>query len=136
MGGHWILTNRSQSFELENTLYHKNWQDNTCVGAEAIVLLELMEVIKRKGQNICSRLITIGVDNRKVYHKVIEDILKPSIHVQDAGAEIVQIWRIISKINFTVDFKLVKGHSKQTLSFERRPLEHLIKQYDYNAKEI
>jgi len=35
-----------------------------------------------------------------------------------------------------VDFKLVKGHSKQTLSFKRRPLEHLIKRYNHNAKEI
>jgi len=50
-----------------------------------------MEVIERKGQNICSGLITIGVDNRKVYYKVIEDILKLSTYVQDARAEIVQI---------------------------------------------
>ena len=35
-----------------------------------------------------------------------------------------------------MDFKLVKGHSKQTLSFERRPLEYLIKRCDYNMKEI
>ena len=35
-----------------------------------------------------------------------------------------------------MNFKLVKGHSKQTLLFERRLLEYLIKRYDYNVKEI
>ena len=56
---------------------------------EAIILLELLEVLKRKGRHIFHGLVVIGVDNRRVYRKIIENIKKASIFAQDAGAEIL-----------------------------------------------
>ena len=99
------------------------------------MLLELMEVIERKEWNINRGLITVGIDNKKVYRRILSEILKPSIHTQDTGAIIAQIRRILQKIKFTVEFKLIKGHSKQLPSFEQRPLEYLIRKCDQAAKE-
>jgi len=88
IGEHWIITNKEKTTELKNTLYHKCWNDNTCKGVEAIVLLELIEVIERKGWHISSRKITVGVDNRKVYQTIMEDVSKANEYVQDRGAEL------------------------------------------------
>ena len=134
MGGYWIFTSTTKAFEIKNTLYHKYWAENTCVGAEAIVLLELIHMIEKKGRDITRGLITIGIDNRKVHRKLVEDIMKTSMHVQDAGAIVAQIRRLLSRIKFEVQIKLIKGHPKQQAPFERRPLECLIKQCDQEAK--
>ena len=49
-------------------------------GAEAIVILELLMVIERKGKNIENGKLKIGINNRKVYQKLIENIRKASTH--------------------------------------------------------
>lgn len=50
MGGHRIITNKEKITEMKNTLHHKNWNDNTNIRVEAMVLLELIEAIERKGR--------------------------------------------------------------------------------------
>ena len=67
MSGKWILVCKNKSFELSNILYHKNWSENTRIRVEAITLLELLEVVKRKGRNISSGRLTIGLANSKVH---------------------------------------------------------------------
>ena len=67
IGGYWILVDTERRHIMQNTLYHKRWGENTVKGAEAIVLLELIIVIKNKGRNVESGKITMAVDNRKVY---------------------------------------------------------------------
>ena len=84
MGGNWIFTSRTKSFTLNNTLCYKNLTNNTSVGAEAIILLELMEFIERKGRETTSEQITVGIDNSKVHRRLIKSTLKPCICTQDA----------------------------------------------------
>ena len=48
--------------------------NNTILLAEAIVLLELVEVLERKGRNIESSSIIIAVNNREIYRKIVEKI--------------------------------------------------------------
>ena len=108
MGGHWILTDDKKGEIIENTLYHKAWRDNTIKGAEAIVLLELVTVLRNRGRNVRNRKLTIVIDNRKVYNGVTNMILKASTYNQDAGAEIAQIQQLLREIKFKVEFKLVK----------------------------
>ena len=52
--------------------------ENTAKGAETITLLELIEVLGRKGKHITSRKIQIGFDNRTSYKKIMQALLKPS----------------------------------------------------------
>ena len=100
MSGKWILACKNKSFELSNTFYHKNWSENTHVGAEAIALLELLEVVQRKGRNISSGRLVIGLANSKVHRRIKDNILKSTTHTQDAGAMISQIRRILQTIKF------------------------------------
>jgi len=37
---------------LENTIYYKNWENNTAIEAETIMLLELIEVLLQKEKHI------------------------------------------------------------------------------------
>ena len=59
-----MITDINRKEEIHNTLYHKEWNINTIKGAEAIVMLELLMVIERKGKNIENGKLTIGIDNR------------------------------------------------------------------------
>ena len=70
-----------------------------------------------------------------MHRRIISEILKPCIYTQDAGAIIAQIRRLIRKIKFTVEFQLIKGHPKNSPTFEQRPLEYLIRECNQAAKE-
>jgi hypothetical protein len=69
MAGHWIIADRRKELHLQNTLYHKKWGNNTIVGAETITLLELFEVLWRKGKHINRGKIEIGFDKKKPTNK-------------------------------------------------------------------
>ena len=53
--------------------------------------------IRRKGKHISHSLVVIGIDNRRVYKKIVNNVKKVSIFVQDTGAEIVQIRKLLRK---------------------------------------
>ena len=55
---------------------------------KAITILELIEVIERKGRIINFGMIEILIDNRDVYRKIISDVKKSNHLVQDGGVEI------------------------------------------------
>ena len=135
MSGYWCIRDINKQLLMCNTMYHKQWQDNTVVGAESIVLLELMEILERKGRHIDYGKVQIGFDNRIAYRKIVEQITKASIFAQDAGAEIAQIKALMRKIKFEVEITLVKGHEKTVPPYNSAPLKHLIKEYDKNAKK-
>ena len=47
---------------------------------EAIIMLELLIVLERRGRNIENGKMVIGLDNRKVYQKLIDKIRKACTH--------------------------------------------------------
>ena len=63
----WIIKNLEEEELLKHNIYHKDWSENTVVGAEAITLLALIETVCKKGRGIETGKITIGVDNRGVF---------------------------------------------------------------------
>jgi len=134
MGGHWIVTDEMNEEIIENTIYHKAWRNNTNKGAEAIVLLELITMLHKRGKNITRGKITIAIDNRKVHNGVTIEIVKASTYNQDAGAEIAQIRRLLNEIRFKVEFKLVKIKKGTPSQFMMNPGDHLLKICDQKAK--
>ena len=48
MGGHWKIINTEIKYEISNILYYKEQSKNTVVGAEVIVMLELLVVLEKK----------------------------------------------------------------------------------------
>ena len=55
---------------LRHILFHKEWKHNTSIGAETIVLLDLLEIIEKEGRHITSSKIKIGFNNRIGHRKI------------------------------------------------------------------
>ena len=121
---------------IDNTLYHNRWKTNTIRGAEAIVLLELITVLRMRGRNITHGKVIVGIDNRKVYNEVTSMINKASTYTQDAGAEIAQIRRLIDEIKFEIEFRCVKIKKGTISNMEVNLLDHLLKICDRKAMEM
>ena len=102
-------------------------ENNTPEAAEAIVLLELVEVLERRGRHVEEGKITIGIENRKECDKLVNIIRKTSDHAQNAGAEIAQIKKVTNKIKHEIKIKLVKGHPKRIGPRREEPIAHLMK---------
>ena len=134
MAGYWCIKDIDQRLLIHNTIYHKEWKDNTCKGAEAITLLELIEVIVTKGKHIPTGKIKIGFDNRLAYRKIVNAILKPSTYAQDSGAEISRIKTLLKEVSFEIELVLVKGHEAPKRPFQVQPLQHLINECDAKAR--
>ena len=109
MGGQ-IIVNTERRELVSNKLYHKNWIHNTSGSAEVMVLLELITLLEKKGRNIREGKIVIGIDYKRAYRKIEKDIRKSNEYAQESGAEIAMIKRLIKKIKFEVEIKLIRGH--------------------------
>ena len=64
---------------------------NTIVGAEAITLLELMEVLKKRGKHIEHGKVMIGFNNKIAHQRIINEVTNPMMFANDTGAKIAQI---------------------------------------------
>ena len=59
-----------------------------------------------------------------------------STNAGDAGAEIAEMKEILNRIQFDVEFKLIRGHEPAIDQFNRNPLQHLMKGCDEEARKI
>ena len=67
MGEAQIISNYNGNLLSRNKLYHKIWNENSNISVEALILLELIQVIERKSWHINKGKIIIAVDYREVY---------------------------------------------------------------------
>ena len=77
MGVYWMIIMIDRKIVIEKELYLKNWQYNTPRSAEAIVLLDMIYVVKQKAVSIEDRAIAIVMDNKavqKMAHGLMEII--------------------------------------------------------------
>ena len=81
----------NDEIEVKSNTWHKRWEHNAPVSSETIVLLELFEVLERRGRYAEEGSMTIGVDNRKAWNKAVNEMRKTNYHAQNTGAEIIQI---------------------------------------------
>jgi len=135
MTGHWMLITTRQTNLTERTIYHKQWHPNTIVGAETITLLELVEVINKKCKHISRGKIRIGVDNRKAYNSITNQMMKSTQYTQDAGAEITRIKQIIEESHIEIQLILIKHSKKITAPFHQKPIEYLINKCHQKANQ-
>jgi len=136
MAGHWIIADRRKELHLQNTLCHKKWGNNTIIGAETITLLELFEVLWRKGKHINRGKIEIGFDNKKAYKEIKTTLRKYTKYAQDAGAEITRIKEIMQELKFDVEIKLITRYKKEKITFEEKPLKYLLSKCDAEASKM
>ena len=119
---------------MNNHSCYEEWHDNVIVGVEAIVLLDLIKVLERRGLYVTHGKVSVGFNNRIMHRRIISSIAKASMFVQDSGAEIAQTQSLIKKIKFEVELSLVKGYERITTPCSRVLLKHLIKKCNVMAK--
>ena len=88
MGSYWLITDNKNQEIIQNTLFHKRWNNNIIKGVEAIVILELLIVLYKRSRNVISGKVTIGIDNPKVYKGLVNEIHKVGYFSQDTGVKI------------------------------------------------
>ena len=115
MGRAWMIKNNNDNKLLSNEIYHKEWKENSNRLAEVIILLELIQVIEQKSRYISNGKIEIALDYRKVYCKIIKQILTTTHIVGDGGGEIAAIRKAIKKASITIELHLKKGNPKRNL---------------------
>ena len=103
IGGCWITTDEDKLFKTKNVLYHRIWEYNASSVAEVIILLELLTVLKWKGQYITKEKIKIRFDNRKRHDRIMGGIYKYNEYAQGAGGKISMIKMLIKKIKFDIN---------------------------------
>ena len=109
----WIIANKADAELESNMLYYKTWAQNISGLVEVITLLELIIIIiERKGRHISQEKIRIGMDYKRVYKKIINDINKSNEYAQEVGAKISMTKRIIKKMQFEVEIQLLRGHKE------------------------
>ena len=102
--------------------------------AEVIVLLELLVVLERRGRGIDYGKIEIGIDYRRAHKKIMSAIKKSNEYAKESGAEIARIKRLLKKIKFDIEIKLIRGHKNNIGEYRRNPTKHLIKNCDTKAR--
>jgi len=123
MGGAWIIKNNEGDELLSNEIHHKEWNNNSNVSAEAIMLLELIQVIEWKSRHISSGKIVIALDCREVYRKVVKQIYKTNHIVCDGRGEIAAIKEAISRTSILIEINLKKEYPKRKPIFQQDPLQ-------------
>jgi len=136
MTGHWIIASMDRSIKVENTIYHQTWGDNTIVGAEAITLLELLEVIHKKSKHIQHGSIQIGFDNRTIYKAIQSTGMKPTQYTQDGGAAITRMKQIIEEATITIKLILITHSKRRKVTFQQNPIEYLHSVCDQRASQM
>ena len=130
-----MLADELKRIRIEKKLHNKMQENNKSGAAEVIALLELITLIANKSKHVISGTVIIGCDNKKTCNKIVNKVIKTSTHAQEAGAEIAIIKRELKKIKFEVEIKHVKSHVKMSGTWRQQLFLHLIKEYDFKARE-
>ena len=71
-----MIMSRNRNKVLANRLYHKEWNNNSSIAAEALVLLELVQVIVKKSRNIREEKIIIAIDCNEVHKLIVKKYIR------------------------------------------------------------
>ena len=107
---YWIICDQNNNKLIKNTIHHKQRDFNTLNTAEAITVLELIEVLEKWGKYIEEELVIISINSNKIFKEIITELLKSNQYTQDISAEITQIKWIMNEIKYDIKFRLVNGY--------------------------
>ena len=106
IGGYQIIANYQSKNLFKNETYHQQWKDNTSSVAEVIILLKLITVLEKKGKHINQGKIKTGLNKRKSYIKIVQEICKLNTCAWEVGEEIAMIKKKLKKIKFDIEMSL------------------------------
>ena len=69
-------------------MYNKKWKFNSLTAAEAVIILDLVEIVYSKTKIISKGSITICNDNWKLHQRIVANFVKESQFADKGGAKI------------------------------------------------
>ena len=89
----WIIILITRLAKIKHKIYLKQWSKNTNKGVEAIVLLDLIQIINQKSRHIDSGSIKIYTDNQKNTNRITNKVMKVN-YAQDATEALQSILQV------------------------------------------
>ena len=84
-----------KEYEIKYRLFSKDWKRNIPKTAEATTLLDLVETIVKRIEELSEGSIIIYNDNKKIVKMIYREIEIPNILSQDAAAQVVRIRELL-----------------------------------------
>jgi len=100
------------------------------------MLLELIEIIEKRGRHINNRKLVIGIDNCTAYGEIAKKVMKPNSYTNDTGIEIAQIRSLLQRIKFEIEFILMRGYQVINRPFQLMPVHHLLRECIEEARKL
>ena len=99
------------------------------MAAEAVIILDLIEIIHLKSKVINKGGLTIYNKNWKLHKRLIANFIKESQFANEGGTEISRIKQIVKESNIDIQFRFVRD-KKITRLFIKDPNPYLVVIYD------
>ena len=84
-----------KEYEIKHRLFSKDWKPNTPKTAEATTLLDLVETIVKRIEQLLEGLIIIYNDNKRIMNMIYREIEILNVLIQDAAAQVVRIRELL-----------------------------------------
>ena len=110
MVGFWIITDIEHQAKMKYMIFLKEQSKKSPINTEAMVLLDLVEIVCRKLKQIQNSSLAIFNDNRKLVGTMNCNDLTKNQHVQNARAEIVGIRQICDKAIIKFEIILISEY--------------------------
>ena len=94
IGAYWVIIDKDRNILIEKELFSNKQEMNTTRIAEAIILLDMIQIINNKSYDIMNMNLTVAIDNEAVQQMIHREIVVPNHYNQDASAQAYTIKRI------------------------------------------
>lgn len=121
---------------MKKELFSKLWYLNTSKSAEAIVLLDIVQIIYSKSICMQYRSVKMTMDNKKVQQITHRSAKVVNYYNQDVATEALVIERIINNGKINTIIKKFDMHKATKKTFDQDLGTYIVKIHDKRAKEV
>ena len=107
MGAYQILVDANKKILIEKELNSKDQKNNITKGAEAIIFLDMVQIVYHKLREINSSRVIMFCDNKYVERMLGRSMMRVNHFNQDVVAEGVAINRLINQIQIRVKIERI-----------------------------
>jgi len=112
IGVTWILSDENNDNENCDDIWNWKWGDNTLLVAEALIILNFLQIIQLNIKGLKEDLINIFTNNKKIATILNKGIEKVSEGVKYTGLSLIEAIKIINKLLIKIHIDYTQGHPK------------------------
>ena len=98
--------------------------------------MDTVRVICNKSKHITIGIIILVTNNAKVHRLITRDLQTSNDYVQEAAAEVTEIWVLIEKAIVMIEIYLILRKPKIRVPFYKDPAPYLIIKSDAEVKRV